>query len=199
MAISYGQRIYGLTVEGRPLHAAVFNEREVRTAAGLTMVAGGIAFSYAYFEHDYIGLQVIASVFLLEFLIRTTIGIHRSPFGVLARLFTFRYEPDWVSAKPKRFAWTMGLGMAFAMTVITNSGIRGYLPRTICLICLTLMWLESVVGLCVGCETHAFLVRRGWAKKDADYEVCAGGVCSIVPLEAREPVVEDVPLVTSAP
>ena len=36
--------------------------------------------------------------------------------------------PAWVPVKPKRFAWTLGLGMAFAMTVITNSGIRGYLP-----------------------------------------------------------------------
>ena len=52
------------------------------------------------------------------------------------------------------------------MTVITNSGIRGPLPRTICLICLTLMWLESVLGLCVGCEIHALLVRRGWARAD---------------------------------
>ena len=34
------------------------------------------------------------------------------------------------------------------MTMITNSGIRGYLPRTICLICLALMWLEAVLGLC---------------------------------------------------
>jgi len=45
---------------------------------------------------------------------------------------TIRQAPDWVSEKPKRFAWTLGLGMTFAMTIITNSGIRGMLPRTIC-------------------------------------------------------------------
>ena len=49
---------------------------------------------------------------------------------------TRRRQPEWVSAKPKRFAWTLGLGMALAMTVITNVGIRGTLPRTMCLICL---------------------------------------------------------------
>ena len=52
--------------------------------------------------------------------------------------------------------------MSFAMMVITNSGIRGALPLTICLICLTLMWLEAVLGLCLGCEIHGLLVRRGW-------------------------------------
>ena len=76
--------------------------------------------------------------------------------------------------------------MTFAMTIITNSGIRGYLPRTICLICLTLMWMESALGLCLGCQIHAFLVRRGWAAEDADFEVCAGGACEI---PARPPAV----------
>ena len=31
-----GERISGLTVDGKELHAAVFNENEVRAAAGLT-------------------------------------------------------------------------------------------------------------------------------------------------------------------
>ena len=57
--------------------------------------------------------------------------------------------------------------MSGAMTIITNYGIRGWLPRSICLICLTLMWLESVLGLCLGCEIHGLLVRRGWVRQDA--------------------------------
>ena len=75
---------------------------------------------------------------------------------------TFNQPPEWVSAKPKRFAWTLGLAMTFAMTIITNIGIRGTLPRTICLICLTLMWMESALGLCLGCKIHGLMVRRGW-------------------------------------
>src|SRR4051794_25078271 len=179
MQLSYGQRISGLRVDGRELRAAVFDENEVRAAAGLTMVAGAIAFSYAYFEHQYIPLQAVASFFFLEFLIRVTVGLQYSPVGLVARAMMSRRPPEWVSAKPKRFAWSLGLAMTFAMTIITNSGIRGYLPRTICLICLTLMWMESVLGLCLGCEIHAFMVRRGWAADDPDFEVCAGGVCEI--------------------
>ena len=97
----------------------------------------------------------------------------------MARFLVQRHPPDWVSAKPKRFAWTLGLTLSLAMTVITNSGVRGLLPRTICLICLLLMWSESALGICMGCEIHAFLVRRGWAKKDEAYEICANGVCEV--------------------
>jgi hypothetical protein len=90
---------------------------------------------------------------------------------------TYGQPPEWVSAKPKRFAWTLGLGMALAMTVITNIGIRGYLPRTICLICLTLMWMESALGLCLGCKVYGLLLRRGWIGADPEVEVCADGSC----------------------
>jgi len=150
----------------------VFNENEVRAAAGLTMVAGAVAFSYAYFDKQYIPLRVIATFFFVEFLIRVTLGLRYSPFGLLARVITSHRRPDWVSARPKRFAWSLGLGMASAMTVITNSGIRGYLPRTMCLICLTLMWMESALGLCVGCKIHGMMARRGWSRTGAGGDVC---------------------------
>ena len=65
------------------------------------------------------------------------------------------------------------------MTVITNVNIHGYLPRSMCLICLTLMWMESVLGLCLGCRIYTVMVRRGWREKDADIELCAGGVCEV--------------------
>jgi hypothetical protein len=179
MAITFGERISGLTVDGRELQAAVFNENQVRAAAGVTFVVGAVAFSFAYFNKQYIPLQVTATFFFIEFLIRSTAGIKYSPVGVVADWMTRFREPDWVSAKPKRFAWQLALGLALSMTIITNSGIRGTLPRTICAICLTLMWCESVLGLCVGCQIHAYLVRRGWATRDPNYEICAGGVCKV--------------------
>ena len=93
-----------------------------------------------------------------------------------------------MSAKPKRFAWTLGLGMAASMTVIYNVNIHGYLPRSLCLVCLTLMWMESVLGLCLGCKIYSLMVRHGWRGKDADIEVCAGGVCEVAfALERNQP------------
>jgi hypothetical protein len=182
----FGQQITGLTVDGRLLRAPVFNENEARAAAALTMVVGAVAFAYAYFEEEYLLLQIASSVFLAEFLIRVTLGLRASPFGLLARALTRTLPPDWVSAKPKRFAWTIGLGMAFAMTIITNSGVRGWLPRSLCLVCLTLMWLEAALGLCLGCKVHALLVRRGLAERDPAFEICAGGECAL-PQRAQEP------------
>lgn len=171
------QRVPGLTVDGRELSAPVVNERDVRAAAGITMVVGAVAFGYAYFAKQYVPLQAAATLFFVEFGLRVTIGIRCSPVGLIAHAMTRGQPPQWVSAKPKRFAWTLGLVMAGAMTVITNSGIRGYLPRTICLICLTLMWLESTLGLCLGCKLHGLLVARGWTTADPEIEVCAGGAC----------------------
>ena len=173
-------------MDGKELQAGVFDENEVRAAAGLTMVIGAVAFSYAYFRHQYLPLQAVASFFFVEFLIRVTAGLQYSPTGIVAHAITRRLSPQWVSAKPKRFAWTLGLGMGLAMTIITNSGIRGYLPRTICLICLALMWMETALGLCLGCEIHGLLTRRGWAAKNPGFEICANGACD-VPSRHRRP------------
>jgi hypothetical protein len=166
---------------GKTLKAAAFNEHAVRAAAGLTMAAGAVAFVYAYFAKAYAPIQIVTALFFVEFVARLAFGLARSPIGIVAHWMTRRQAPDWVSAKPKRFAWTLGLAMSLAMTVITNSGIRGALPLTICLVCLTLMWLEAVLGLCLGCEIHRVLVRRGWIGKDAEYEVCTHGACAVEP------------------
>jgi hypothetical protein len=107
------------------------------------------------------------------------VGIRYSPVGVVSRVLMRGRAPQWVSAKPKRFAWTLGLAIGFAMTIITNSGIRGWLPRSFCIVCMTLMWLESCLGLCLGCQIHGILVRRGWATEDDAIEICADGSCEV--------------------
>jgi Domain of unknown function (DUF4395) len=180
----------GRTVGGRLVAAPVVNEHQVRAAAGLTMIMGMTAFAFAYFEHRYTGLQAVSSFLLLEFVVRLTAGFSRSPVGLLAGWITRLYPPDWVSAKPKRFAWTLGMGIAGAMTFITNYGIRGWLPRSLCLVCMTLMWLESVIGLCLGCQIHGLMVRRGWVRQDDAYAICANGQCDITSRRAsrEEPV-----------
>ena len=61
--------------------AAVVDEHRVRAAAGLTMAAGGVAFAYAYFRQLYWPLQAVSSLFAVEFLVRVTGGLRRSPFG----------------------------------------------------------------------------------------------------------------------
>lgn len=180
-AFTYGEVIDGLSNDGAAVRSAVFNEHEVRTAAGLTMAAGAVAFVYANFEKQFLPIRIVSTFFFIEFLIRVTAGLKYSPTGIVSHWLMRRQEPQWVSAKPKRFAWTLGLVMSASMAIITNSSIHGMLPRTICLICLALMWMESVLGLCLGCEVHGLLVRRGWARKDEAFEICAHGACDFVP------------------
>src|SRR3954471_1559460 len=127
------------------------NENEVRIAAGLTMAIGAYAFCQAYFEQQYGPLRIVTTYLFLDFTVRVLVGLRFTPVGQLARLLARGRTPEWVSTRPKNFAWTMGIGMGFAMMVITNGGVHGWIPRIGCLICLTLMWLESAAGLCLGC------------------------------------------------
>ncbi|MEQ1682155.1 MAG: DUF4395 domain-containing protein [Burkholderiaceae bacterium] len=179
MIRSFGETIDGLSIDGRPVKAGVFDEHEVRAAAGLTLVFGAVAFVFAYFAKQYLPIKLVTALFFVEFLLRVTAGLKFSPFGQLAKALTRGRPRHWVSAKPKRFAWSLGLLMSLAMTAITNAGIRGTLPLTICLICMTLMWLEAVLGLCLGCEIYAVLVRRGWLAKDEAFEICSSGACAV--------------------
>jgi hypothetical protein len=174
-----GEHIDGVTVDGTAVRAAVFDEVQVRAAAGLTLAIGTVAFCYAYFEHQFVPIRAVATLYFFDFLIRVTAGLKYSPTGVLARVLTYRRPPQWVSAKPKRFAWTLGMLLSGVTAVVTNIPIHGYLPRTLCLVCLVLMWMEAALGLCLGCEIYAFLVRHGWRRTDAGYEICAGGVCAL--------------------
>jgi hypothetical protein len=160
------------------MSSALVDENEVRVAAGITLALATYAFCCAYFAHDYTPLRVVTGVFFLEFAVRATLGLRYSPVGQLARLFRFGREADLVSFRPKRFAWTMGLAMSAAMTVITNSGVHGWLPRSVCLVCMTLMWLEAVCGMCLGCQIHRLLVQRGLIARDPQL-ICAGGVCEV--------------------
>ena len=179
MNATYGQSILGLSAQGLPVRAGVFNEHEVRAAAGLTMVLAAVAGISAYFVQVYLPMQLVSAFFAIEFLVRVWLGFQYSPVRHAVRWMTRRKAPEWTSAAPKRFAWTLGLVMATSMVVITQLGIRGALPLSMCMVCLVLMWLEAVLGLCLGCELHGLLVRRGWARQDPAYEICPDGACRV--------------------
>jgi hypothetical protein len=114
---TYGQAISGLSPNGQPVQAAVFNDNQVRAAAGLALALAAVALVYGRFENVYLPMQAISTFLFIEFLIRVTIGI--------------------------------------------------------------LLWMESVLSICVGCEFHGFMVKQGWVQKDSAFEICAHGVCEV--------------------
>jgi hypothetical protein len=179
----YGESVDVVTGDGRPVVGGVFDERQVRVAAGITMALGAVAFADALLAKNYLPIRTVTAFFFVDFTLRVWWGLGRSPVGVLARVLTRvltpAMSPDWVSAAPKRFAWTLGLVMSVTMTVITNARITGLLPMTICTLCLTLMWLEAVLGLCLGCQVYRLLVARGWISARESVEICSDGACQV--------------------
>jgi hypothetical protein len=63
---------------------AMVNEHQVRAAAGLTMVAGAVAFSFAYFQKVYWPLEAVSVLFAAEFALLVTAGLDWSPVGALS-------------------------------------------------------------------------------------------------------------------
>lgn len=158
---------------------ATVDENQARAAAGITMALGAYAFADAAFAREYVPIRVVTVFFFVDFLLRVWRGLGTSPVGVVARMITARLPVEPVAGAPKRFAWALGLTMSLAMSVITNAHVTGLLPKTICLVCLTLMWLEAVLGLCLGCLVYRTLNARGWSGARVADGICPDGSCAL--------------------
>lgn len=153
------------------------DERQARAAAGITMALGAVAFVYAAFRREYVPIRLVTTFFFVDFALRVGRGLGSSPVGVVARWLTVAQAPEPVAAAPKRFAWSLGLTLALAMTVITNARVTGLLPKTICLLCLSLMWLEAVLGVCLGCVVYRWLTTHGLLGRSRQ-RICPDGSCA---------------------
>jgi hypothetical protein len=168
----YGEPMRGVGPGGRPLKAGTFNENETRTTAGLGMLLGVLGFVFAAFENAWVPIQVLTTFLFVDFSLRVMFGLHHSPLGIIGRLLTRNQSPKWVSARPRRFAWGIGVAISLVLMLLTNGGIHGALPLTLCAVFLVMAWVESMHGVCLGSRLHAWLVRRGLATRDAAFDVC---------------------------
>ena len=100
MRVTFGEIIQAHAVDGRALRAAVFNEHEVRAAAGVTMALGAVAFVSASFAQQYVPIKIVTAFFFFELLIRVSVGLTYSPIGIVSRWLMHRQEPLWVSRSP---------------------------------------------------------------------------------------------------
>ena len=97
-----------------------------------------------------------------------------SPGGIIGTLLAILLQPAplWKPAKPKRFAWLIGLTLALSCFILvqyrTSLG-SAYKPAVaaIALTCNLATWLEGNAGFCVGC----FLYNNVLVKMFA-YEEC---------------------------
>ncbi|WP_341952081.1 DUF4395 domain-containing protein [Salinibacterium sp. TMP30] len=161
----------GTIVEGYAI--PVVNERAVRVAAGILFVGGAISFAFAIAEGSTAPLRPFGILFIIDMLLRVTAGDRWSPTLALGRLIVSKQQPTWVGAPQKVFAWWLGYGLA--LVSCAGMGALGAplgVTLALCGLCLTLLFLESAFGICVGCALQRLL-----AKTPPQY--CPGDTCRV--------------------
>ena len=164
--IQFGENVQGYNIR-------VLNEREIRAAAGILFLATFTSLMFILFKNNFLPIKYVLTIFLTDFIIRVFINPKFSPTLIVGRLIVSNQTPEYVGAKPKRFAWIIGVILSatmFTLMVIVNS----YSPITgiICLICLVFLFFESAFGICLGCKFYPLFF-----KEKAQY--CPGEVCDV--------------------
>ncbi|WEJ61811.1 DUF4395 domain-containing protein [Thiomicrorhabdus lithotrophica] len=112
-----------------------------------------------------------------------------SPTIYLATFLARKTPPVWKPLVPKRFAW--GIGATFITVCLmffnpdtvagwvnsiagtpllseTENFIPYWIPVNLVWVCMGFMWLEAILGYCVGCKVHAMLVWMGVFKEECE-------------------------------
>lgn len=162
---------FGETVEG--YQVPVLNEREVRAAAGIMFLVAYTSLMTIILGGNFAPIKYFIIAFLFDFIIRVFINPRFAPSLIIGRFIVRKQRPEYVGAPQKKFAWIIGLVLAFTMFVLmvllnTYSIITGL----ICLICLIFLFFESVFGICLGC------IFYNWFHKE-EAKHCPGYSCEI--------------------
>ena len=170
--------VIGEFVDG--IDVPVVNERAVRASAGLLFLFGIVAFMTAALTGEFQLLRMFGVTFLFDMLMRLLVGTRYTPSLVIGSLIVRRQRPEWVAAEQKKAAWGFGLVMAFVSCgAMGFLGLSPEITLALCGVCLSLLFVESAFGICVGCE----LQRRFGKTKP---ELCAGDTCTYVPPKRGE-------------
>lgn len=169
----FGEIVDGYTVK-------VLNEREARAGAGILFLLGFISFINCMVTQNLLVTKIFITVFLSEFIIRVLINPKYAPSLIIGRFMVNNQIPEYVGASQKRFAWSIGLGLAiflFTLTILFPSStpigqesLHNALIGLSCMTCLTLLYFEAVFGICLGCKLYNKF-------NDDEAKYCAGGVC----------------------
>jgi hypothetical protein len=157
----------------------VLNEREIRAAAGLLFVATFTSFLLIMTTGNFTPVKYVLTIFLLDFALRVLISPRYAPTLILGRLIVRNQTPEYVGARQKRFAWTIGLVLSAVMFVFMVM-INAYSPITgiTCLVCLLFTFFESAFGICLACKFYSAVFRK-------KTQYCPGEVCDI---RTRQPI-----------
>lgn len=138
--------------------------------------------------YDYTVQSWILVYALFEMIAGMSVRLSRFSPTIYLATYLARSQPTvWKPLAPKRFAWTIGASMISVCWVYFNPEVFAgwvnlvtgmkllpttenylsyYIPLTMIWICLAFMWLEAMLGYCVGCKVHALLVKVGVLKDE---------------------------------
>ncbi len=170
MLFHFGERVEGYNYK-------VINEREARASAGIMFLFGIISLFTVFGMRTLFWAELFSITFIVEFFIRVVVNPRYAPYMVLGSLFVSKQQPEWVEAKPKQFAWVLGLLLGAIMTYFIVANIVSPVRMLTCVLCLILLFTESAFGICLGC----ILYKKFNVSMEGN---CPGGVCETLP--ARE-------------
>jgi len=181
---------YGEIVDGYDV--PVLNEREARAAAAILFVGAFLGLTNGVMLGTAVFSKYFVTFFAIDFTIRV-IQPRYAPSLLLGRFFVQNQTPEYVGAAQKRFAWILGMILAWPMFYYL---VIDFQPNPIkvlvCLICMALLFFEAAFSICLGCK-----IFQLFKKQDPKY--CPGGVCEIRlkdPVQRFDPIQKAILIVT---
>ncbi len=162
--LNFGEKIDGYEYK-------VINERDARASAGIMFLLGLLSLFSVYIYRTIFWAELFSITFIIEFFVRVLINPKYAPYMLIGGLIVSNQQPDWVEAKPKRFAWLLGMILGVIMTYYIIFDIITPVRLAICWLCLFLLFVESVFGICLGCLLYKKLKWKTYN--------CPGGICDV--------------------
>ncbi len=160
---------FGETIDG--FDYKVVNERDARASAGIMFLLGLLSLFSVFLLRTIFWAELFSITFIIEFIVRVVFNPKYAPYMMLGNLIVSNQQPDWIEAKPKQFAWILGLILGAIMTFYIVFDMISLVRLAICWLCLFLLFVESVFGVCLGCILYR--------KLNIKVENCPGDVCEI--------------------
>jgi len=161
----------------------VLDERRMRGSAAIMFLLGIIAFINGFILSKYAVIPYITGFLMINFMIGIFINPKFSPTVLVSYFFTRNQSALPIGAIQKKFAWSLGLGLTvviFTLSLFLQTDISFFEPVCmLCVICLTILFLETAFGICLGCKLYYLFI---WLKIFKQPEVkpnCMGDSCDV--------------------
>lgn len=136
------------------------DENAVRARAGIFNILSMLVLTNLTFLKWRFLLPIIYPIVCADFFFASIFGLTPlAPVGTLAcsLVWLLHPEPHWKPAKPKRFAWIIGI-------LLVNTCFVGwllestYVQYSAACMCFLATWLEASAGFCLGCFLYNNMV-----------------------------------------